>query len=173
MSIAVREAVRIVLLNDKNELLLMCIEDFDVSTLDGTKIKRFWATIGGGTESGETVEQTALREIYEETGINAEAVELGPVIWHAEVDLMLKGKLTRMKEAFIVARTKQHEVALHKLTPEEALVVKKLQWFSLEDIQTCSEVIFPVFLAEYLPAIILGSYPKQPIKINLNTEFKK
>ena len=96
--IPVRKATRVILLNDKNELLLMCVEDFDISTPDGTRNKRFWCTIGGGIEKDETIEQAALREIYEEAGILAEELDLGPVVWHGTVELVLKGVLTRFDE---------------------------------------------------------------------------
>ena len=35
-----------------------------------------WATHGGGIELGESAEQTAARELYEETGLVAESLEL-------------------------------------------------------------------------------------------------
>ena len=169
MSIAIRKAVRVLLLNDKNELLLMCIENFDISTTKGKKNKRFWYTTGGGIEAGEAIEQAALREIFEETGIEKNRIKLGPVVWHSNVDLMFKGKLTRLDESFIVARTISQNVALHKPTENEKQVVKKLQWFSLDDIKKSSDVIFPISLHKFLPDILLERYPKQPIEINLKS----
>ena len=39
----------------------------------------YWFTIGGGVETGEAVEQAAVREMYEETGIRVESSQLvGP-----------------------------------------------------------------------------------------------
>lgn len=39
-----------------------------------------WSLPGGAQELGETVEQTALRELYEETGLNGEIISLVDVI---------------------------------------------------------------------------------------------
>jgi 8-oxo-dGTP pyrophosphatase MutT (NUDIX family) len=166
MPISVRNAVRVLLLNE-DKLLLMCVEDFDISTIEGVRNKRFWCTIGGKIEEGESIERAAIREIFEETGIPKEAVELGPIVWFGEVDLMLKGTLTCMKETFIVAKTKQSDVFLHMPTSDEQEVVKKLVWFSLADIKNSNEIIFPILLPHYLPAIIEGKYPRQPIAIDL------
>lgn len=165
MSIPIRPAVRVLLINN-NKLLLMCVEDFDIHAPGAKKNKRFWCTIGGGIEGSESVQDAALREIYEETGIAPEAVELGPVVWKSEIDLMLKGILTRLAEQFIVAKTQQKDVALHKLTSDEQEVVKKLEWFSLEQIKNSQEIIFPVLLATHLPTILTGNYPKQPVDIS-------
>lgn len=167
MTPIIRKAVRVLLLNDSNELLLMCVQDFDIRTQEGIMNKRFWCTLGGAIDAGESIEQAALRELYEEAGLAAEDIDLGPVVWHSAVDLMLKGKLTRLDESFIVARTKQNNVALLLPTEDEKEVVKKLRWFSLEDIKECSDVIFPLALADYLPDVIAGSYPESPIDITL------
>lgn len=162
----VRNAVRVILLNQRNELLLMCVEDFDISTIEGSKNKRFWCTVGGGIEEGESIEQAALREIHEEAGIAPEEIELGPVVWQSSVDLMLKGKLTTLAESFIVAKTNTFDVKLHMPTEDEKQTVKKLHWFSLNAIQTCPDKMFPERLAELLPPILAERYPEKPIIIS-------
>lgn len=166
MSLIIRKAVRVLLLNDEDHLLLMCVEGFDICTPDGVRNKRFWCTIGGGIEKEESIEQTALREIYEESGIKPQDVSLGPVVWYGSIELILKGQLTRLDETFIVARTKLKDVALHFPTDDEKQVVKELRWFSLEDIKMSSDPIFPELLLQYLPEILVKKYPSKLIKIN-------
>jgi 8-oxo-dGTP pyrophosphatase MutT (NUDIX family) len=172
MSPIVRKSVRVLLLNDEKKLLLMCIEGFDISTTDGKKNERFWCTIGGGIEHGESLEQATLREIYEETGLEPQDISMGTAVWHGSVDLILKGKPTRLDETFIVCKTKQKDVALHAPTEDEKMVVKNLQWFSLEDIEQSSDTIFPILLHQYLPDILNEKYPLQPIEIDLNAKKK-
>ncbi|MBQ8781721.1 MAG: NUDIX domain-containing protein [Oscillospiraceae bacterium] len=55
----------VIVLNDKNEILLNLRSD------TGT-----WGIIGGGTELGESLEETAARKLFEETGLTAERFEL-------------------------------------------------------------------------------------------------
>lgn len=167
MSIPIRKAVRVLLLNGNNELLLMCVEGFDIATVDGKRNNRYWCTLGGGIEPNETIQQAALREIFEESGLAQNDIELGPVAWYGDVTLLLKGVLTTLAESFIVAKTTNLNVALHMPTEDEREAIKQLKWFSLEDIKNSSDVIFPVLLPQYLPDILKGSYPTPPIEIDL------
>lgn len=59
----------IIVTNDKNELLLNLRSD------TGT-----WGIIGGGMELGESLEETAARELWEEAGLKAERFELLDVL---------------------------------------------------------------------------------------------
>ena len=167
MSLPIRNSVKVLLLNDKNELLLMCADDPKVTSSDGKYHGRFWFAIGGEIENNETFKEAAVREIYEETGIKKDELEFGPIVWFGEFDLILKGVLTHLKQTFIVAKTKQHNASLKNPTEWEKQAVKKVEWFSLEKIKNCPDVIYPVLLSKYLPDILSGKYPISPIEIDL------
>ena len=167
MAIPLRNSVRVLLLNEKNDLLLMCAEDPKTRSVNGTAHKRFWYCVGGQIEENESLEQAAFREIHEETGIPENAVTLGPIVWFGEFDLVLNGILTHLKQTFIVATTTQEETFLHKPDEWEQQVVKNMGWFTFSKIQESKEPIFPVLLPQYLPPILAGQYPKQPIEIDL------
>ena len=59
----------IIVLNDKNEILLNLRSDTDT-----------WGIIGGGMELGESLEETAARELWEEAGLKAKRFELLEVL---------------------------------------------------------------------------------------------
>ena len=59
----------VIVTNERGELLLNLRTDTDT-----------WGIIGGGMELGESLEQTASRELYEEAGLTAEHFELIDVL---------------------------------------------------------------------------------------------
>lgn len=66
-----RTTARVIPVNDAGEVLLL--RGHDPALPD----RPYWFSIGGGTEPGETPPETAVRELFEETGIRASVAELG------------------------------------------------------------------------------------------------
>lgn len=106
----------VIVMNDKKEILLNLRSDTNT-----------WGIIGGGIELGESLEETAARELLEEAGLKAESFEL--------IDL-LSGKDLHFKypngdETYTV-------IALYKaVNISEKLKINddesyKLQYFSLD-----------------------------------------
>ena len=170
MTIPIRDSVKVLLLNEDNELLLIHADDPKTTSADGKSLGRFWFLIGGKIEPGETLEEAAIREVHEETGIREEEIELGPIVWYGQYDLVLSGTLTHLKQTFLIAKTKQKSTTLANLTPEEQEVIQKTAWFTLEEIINSPEVIYPILLPRYLPDILSGNYPEKPLEIKLTTK---
>ena len=170
MTYPVRNAVKVVLLNEADELLLMCIDDPSITSIGAEYRGRFWTLIGGEIEPSETIWDAAEREVFEETGLTRDVIEFGPHVWFGELDLILYGMPTHIRQEFVVARTRRRNVSLANLTDAEKKVVKQVAWFSLDRIIKSSDVIHPVRLPEYLPDVIAGKYPENPFEINLAPE---
>lgn len=66
-----RTTARVIPVNGGGEVLLL--HGHDPAHPDAP----YWFSIGGGTEPGETPAQTAVRELYEETGIRVTVDQLG------------------------------------------------------------------------------------------------
>ncbi|MBU1008108.1 NUDIX domain-containing protein [Candidatus Dependentiae bacterium] len=168
MDFVERNSIRVILINDKKELLLMCVEDKKTTSADGTYSGPFWVLVGGGMEPGEDIKEAAFREIHEEAGLAKEDVELGPIVWHDEVHMVLAGTPTHINEQYIVAKVKtnNNKISNENFTDWEKEVVRKVDWFSLEQIRNIPEIVYPLSLMDYLPDALDGKYPEKPININ-------
>jgi 8-oxo-dGTP pyrophosphatase MutT (NUDIX family) len=173
MTYPVRQTVRVVLLNHRDELLLMCTDDPRIGGIGENYKGRFWTLIGGQIEGGETILKAAAREVFEETGIAKENIEFGPVVWFEELDLVLRDGPTHIRHQFIVGRTRESRVTLAHLTEDEPEVVKRLAWFFLEQIVNSTETIYPLLLPSFVPPIIAMEYPEQPLDIGSQGQAEK
>ena len=84
-----RNSIKVLILNERQELLLMCADDPKTTSKDGKYHGQFWFPVGGEINPKESIEEAARREIYEETGLRE--VEFGPIVWFGEFDLILAG----------------------------------------------------------------------------------
>ncbi len=108
-----RKNIKILLINDTNKHLLMCIDDPNNTNLDDKQRPHFWAPVGGKIEEGKTALQAAIRELFEETGLSAQDVSFGPIVWHEQFELLLYGEKTLCDQEFIVTQTINSEVSLN------------------------------------------------------------
>src|SRR5947209_3890762 len=136
-----RETARLVLLNDKNEILLMKIEDKSVSDLWSSRTRPRWVTIGGKIESGESHEQAVIRELKEETGI--ENATVGKCVWYGEHYLNWKGVNTLLKESFYLVKVNGSKFSSEGMLDDEKAVFQAHKWWSVDELSATSEMIIP------------------------------
>jgi 8-oxo-dGTP diphosphatase len=123
-----------------------------------------WFTVGGGAEPGETILAAAAREIVEETGFTD--AKLGPVVWYREAELFdRKRRPVHFKEHFVVARTAGGALSRQGWQPLEHEFVDDLRWWTLGELQTTDETVYPEHLAELLPDVLAGRFAATPLVI--------
>jgi len=123
-----------------------------------------WFTVGGGVEPGESIAETAAREIVEETGLTD--ARIGPVVWCAEALLYdRKRRPVHFKETFVVARTAGGALSQAGWQPLEREFVEALRWWTLGELQLTDEQVYPEGLAELLPDVLAGRYGAEPLLI--------
>lgn len=149
----VSSRVRVVLLSPGARVLMIKYRNVGPSG----EPRPCWTLAGGGREEGETIEQTALREIAEETGMTD--VRLGPVVWYGE-DGHRSGEWKFVfQEHFILAFASAEAIDPSGWTDHERREILETRWWSLEDLRSSEEAVYPFALADHLEPLLAGDFP--------------
>ncbi|MBX3709996.1 MAG: NUDIX domain-containing protein [Gammaproteobacteria bacterium] len=143
-NIYLRRTARAIILNKHNQVLLLKIKGKPLHSNKYQDTQSFWITVGGELEQDETFELALQRELREEVGVtNPEKIEL---IAFGEHVLLWKGLKTKFVEQFYIVCLNDINLSNRNLTHEESIVIDDYSWWSLNDLQTTKEVIFPTCL---------------------------
>jgi 8-oxo-dGTP pyrophosphatase MutT (NUDIX family) len=143
-----REAGRVLLLDAADRVLLVRGSD------PGRPGSRYWFTIGGGLDPGEGVAEAAARELFEETGLLVDAVDLGEPLFDDVTDFPYDGTWYRQRQAFFVLRVPAWEVPVDQISPEEEHYIHEHRWWSVAEILAADEPVYPLDLAARLRRIL-------------------
>jgi 8-oxo-dGTP pyrophosphatase MutT (NUDIX family) len=154
-----RRAARVVLLNHLAQVLLLSASD----PADRQK-DPWWEIPGGGIDGIESSEEAARRELYEETGIVQ--AEIGPCVWVQHSVFDFGGLHFDQHERVHVAWCDEaHEVRPARLEMLEAAAFAGHRWWDLDALLASPEPVLPHRLREFLPDLIAGDLPVEPIDI--------
>jgi 8-oxo-dGTP pyrophosphatase MutT (NUDIX family) len=154
-----RPAARVVLLDRAGRIFLVNAED----PADHRK-PAWWEIPGGGMDAGESSEDACRRELLEETGITE--VDMGPCIWTQHVEFDFGGLHFDSRERIHVAWCDGGEYAPRHLEYLEAAAFLGARWWTLDELMASEEPVLPQRLREFLPPIISGNLPHEPIDIS-------
>jgi len=132
-----RRAARIIVLGPEGRALMF---RFDVPGRPP-----FWVTAGGECDPGESFEDAARRELFEETGI---AADPGPQIARMTPEFVtVEGEPVQADERFFLVRVAEARVDTAGHTELEQRVMTQHRWFTLDELEDWPEAVFPVDLA--------------------------
>ena len=165
-----RPAARVLLIDDSDRVLLFNVGVPQQSNfrLGATSQSRhLWITPGGGLDPGETREDAALRELYEETGLRA--AELGPCIWKRRHTWQWEDKWIESDEWFYLLRAPAFEVVPTAPDEWEMQYVLGHRWWSVPEMiaNRDTETFVPRGLPELLQPVLVGDIPEQPIEVGI------
>jgi 8-oxo-dGTP pyrophosphatase MutT (NUDIX family) len=148
-----RRSARVILADDADRLLLFESEGF-------------WFTPGGGIEPGETIEQAATRELWEETGLLIPPDRLGPVVAETSGYADLGFAEGLFHDLFYFPRAPGGFcVDISRWQPDEASTMSGHRWWTVAEVEAAPKIVFPFELAPLARDLLAGRLPSRPIQL--------
>jgi 8-oxo-dGTP pyrophosphatase MutT (NUDIX family) len=140
-----RRAARVVLVDERQRVLL--VHGRDPARPD---LPSWWILPGGGLDPGESPEQAARRELFEETGLRVGP--LGPVLLERAVTFEFDGGVIDQHEVVYLARIDSAAALLDTSgwNDLEQRALTELRWWTTVELGETTEVVFPEELLDLL-----------------------
>jgi 8-oxo-dGTP pyrophosphatase MutT (NUDIX family) len=143
-----RVAARVLLIDAADRLLLMRGLD------PGRPLLRYWFTVGGGLDDGESTLDAAVRELFEETGLRLPASALAGPVFHETTYFPFDGHWYSQEQDFFVARVDTWDADLSGFSDIERATVEEVRWWSLDELIAATDTIYPANLVPLLRSVL-------------------
>ncbi|MFI6741895.1 NUDIX hydrolase [Nonomuraea sp. NPDC050451] len=144
-----RFTARALPIDDQGRVLLLY--GFDPARPD----EPFWFTIGGAAEDGETLQEAAARELFEEVGIRANADELSGPYGNSVIEFnWAEYAITQDQTFFAIWVGTDAVVSFDHMEQIEKDTTTAYRWWSVEELESTEEAFFPTNLASILRQIV-------------------
>jgi 8-oxo-dGTP pyrophosphatase MutT (NUDIX family) len=116
----------------------------------------YWVPPGGALEAGEDHRTAALRETQEEAGL---VVQLGCQLCERRFVLHMQDGPVDQIERYFLARLSSVQPEVTNSSSED---IQELRWWSLDDLRSTTERIYPDGLVEQLSSLMAGTVSGGP-----------
>ena len=154
-----RTAARVALLDDADCLFLLRYDDEEIGP--------HWAMPGGGSDPGETAEETVKRELEEETGWSD--LHVGPELWIWEHDFTLRGVPVHQTERIFLSRGPRREPARNLQLSHERDGILGWCWWTPRQIANPVEALWPSELPTLFAGLRAVGAPAAPIDLRVGS----
>lgn len=157
VALVARLAVKLLLVDGDGRLLL-------INSRDPKTQVECWYPVGGGVEAGESLQDAAAREAYEETGLLG--LPIGVLVWQRDHTYEYDGQVVDVHEKWLLHRVEGFEPVPTRLSEYEARSILGFRWWRAQDLVEATETIFPPRLGHLLTDLLTDGVPAQPVDIS-------
>ena len=167
-----RVSARVVLLDRTGAVLLFCGSDPALPDGSDGPAPRWWFTVGGAAQRGETLVEAAVRELEEETGLRVDPADMFGPVWQRNAVIDFNGSVIRSEEMFFIHRTDRFEPSEAGRTGLERAYIHGHRWCDatmISELVAMGETVYPLQLGELLTeanalADVRGGVPRRQLQ---------
>lgn len=151
-----RQTVKLLLVDPDRQVLL-------VNGRDPATGRDHWYPVGGGVDPGESIKEAAAREAWEETGLDG--LSGGVPVWVRDAIYTFAGQSVEVHEDWLHCSVGHFDPAPARLTDSESRSVLGFRWWTVEELRTTDESVFPPDLGDRLAELEAVGPPATPVDI--------
>jgi 8-oxo-dGTP pyrophosphatase MutT (NUDIX family) len=162
LPIVERTAARLVVIDAADRILLLHVQD-----LSNPQAGTAWELPGGGMEADETFVDAATRELREETGLEIRPECIEAPRWRRQIEYVYRGECRHQRELVALVRIGESSPSTYdsmRVGAEKEDVIEA-RWWSIEQIRSSSERLYPRSLPTLLPRFLAGESLEEPLEI--------